>query len=702
MSIPEDYVERVYAGVLGKIIGVYLGRPFEGWSYEQITSLLGEVNYYVHEVLGKPLIVTDDDIAGTFTFLRALQDYGTTRQLTSSQIGETWLNYIIENRTILWWGGLGKSTEHTAYLRLKKGVVAPKSGSIALNGRVVAEQIGAQIFIDGWAMVAPGNPELAVELAGKAARVSHDGEAVYAAQLLAAMEAQAFVENDIEKLLNTGLDFISKDSIIFSVVNDLREWRVAEPDWHKTRAKVAQHYGYNSYPGVCHVVPNHALIHLGLLYGDDDFQKTLMIVNTSGWDTDCNSGNVGCLMGIKNGLEGIDHGPGWRDPVADRLYIPSADGSRGISDATTEAYNIVNLGRGLANLPPIIIKNGARYHFEMPGSVQGFRVESFGESRGTLRIYNVDGHSRLGERSLAFDYQSLAPGKVARASTATFIPQEALEMHQYELVASPKLYLGQEIRAEVEADTSNEHSVVGALFVRYYDHDDQQHLSVGPEVAIEPGERMEIAWTPQSLDQAIIYAVGLQARSAYPTRGKLYLDYLSWEDIPENTFKRPSGTGTMWQRSWVNAVDIWDQLKKESFHLIQNKGIGLLIQGARDWHDYQVAAEITPHLVKSAGIAVNVQGLRRYYALLLCDDQKVRLVKALDGRTILVEKDYLWEPEQSYTMRLRINEGRLQAFVDHQLALSETADEPLLDCGAIALVCEEGYLSCDEVRINPV
>ena len=30
-SLPADYEERVYAGVLGKIIGVYLGRPFEGW-----------------------------------------------------------------------------------------------------------------------------------------------------------------------------------------------------------------------------------------------------------------------------------------------------------------------------------------------------------------------------------------------------------------------------------------------------------------------------------------------------------------------------------------------------------------------------------------------------------------------------------------------------------------------------------------------
>jgi hypothetical protein len=143
MPIPVDYAERVYAGVLGKIIGVYLGRPFEGWTYDRIMQNLGEIEYYVHDRLDMPLIVTDDDISGTFTFLRALPDHGNARDLTPAQIGSTWLNYIIENRTILWWGGRGNSTEHTAYLNLKAGIDAPRSGSIAQNSQVVAEQIGS-------------------------------------------------------------------------------------------------------------------------------------------------------------------------------------------------------------------------------------------------------------------------------------------------------------------------------------------------------------------------------------------------------------------------------------------------------------------------------------------------------------------------------------------------------------------------------
>src|SRR6185369_16191343 len=140
MSFPIDYTEKVYAGILGKIIGVYLGRPFEGWTYDQIMANLGEIKYYVNDRLDLPLrnhqlIVTDDDISGTFTFLRAMPDYGNSMGLTPTQIGQTWLHYIIENRTILWWGGLGNSTEHTAFLRLKDGIPAPRSGSIALNGK---------------------------------------------------------------------------------------------------------------------------------------------------------------------------------------------------------------------------------------------------------------------------------------------------------------------------------------------------------------------------------------------------------------------------------------------------------------------------------------------------------------------------------------------------------------------------------------
>ena len=187
MGLSKAYRDKIYAGVLGKMIGVYLGRPVEGWPYQSIRDRFGEISYYVNQELDLPLIVADDDLSGTFAFFRTMEDNGFPEDLTPEQIGKSWLNYIIENRSILWWGGLGNSTEHTAYLRLKSGIPAPESGSIRQNGPVLAQQIGAQIFMDAYAMMCPGDPERANRLVRACASVSHDGVALDAAGFLGAL-----------------------------------------------------------------------------------------------------------------------------------------------------------------------------------------------------------------------------------------------------------------------------------------------------------------------------------------------------------------------------------------------------------------------------------------------------------------------------------------------------------------------------------
>ena len=225
MKLDKVYEEKVYAGVLGKLIGVYLGRPFEQWTHERILEELGEINYYVNEKLNVPLVVTDDDITGTFTFLRALRENNYDPNITPKQIGQSWLNNLIENKTVLWWGGRGHSAEDTAFQNLKAGIHAPMSGSIETNGEVVAQQIGAQIFIDGWALVSPGDPEKAADLAKKAASVSHDGEAIYGAQMVAAMESLAFIEKDINKIINESKKYIPNTSEIYKVIGELQNIR---------------------------------------------------------------------------------------------------------------------------------------------------------------------------------------------------------------------------------------------------------------------------------------------------------------------------------------------------------------------------------------------------------------------------------------------------------------------------------------------
>jgi ADP-ribosylglycohydrolase len=658
MPLPPDYRDRVYAGVLGKIIGVYLGRPFEQWTHREIEARLGEIRDYVtgHPAIEpdkreNPLVITDDDISGTFTFVRALEDYGA--DVTPAQIGQTWLNYVVEGRSTHWWGGVGVSVEHTVFLHLKDGLRAPETGSAALNGKVLSEQIGAQIFIDGWAMACPGDPERAAELARRAAGVSHDGEAVLAAQVVAALEAQAFVEDDIDALLDGAVALIPRDSVIFRAIDDIRGWHAGEPDWRRTRAWIEERYGYDRYRGICHVVPNHALIVHALLHGGGDFDRSLTIVNTSGWDTDCNSGNVGCLLGIRNGLEGI--APRWRAPVADRMYLSSADGGRAITDAATEAVHIVNAGRALAGEPPWAPADGARFHFALPGSVQGF-----------------EGPIEHADSTLAIR----GPGI---AVTPTFIPPQAIAITGYELQACPALYPGQTVRARIEGASCR-------LLVRVYDGSDQLTTLHGPEG--------ESTWRVPDTGGQPIAQVGIEAS------GPAVLHWLRWDGAPDVTLTRPADGGTMWRRAWVHGVDRFDPHWPEPFRLIQNRGRGLLIQGTREWTDYEVGAAVVPETIAAAGIAARVQGLRRYYALLLGDDGTARLVRELDGTTTLAEaplqrRDYA-EPHE---LELRVTGDRLRASVDGELVLE--ARDGALTGGAVALVCEKGCLTCEAVRIRP-
>ena len=704
MPIPQDYLERVYAGVLGKIIGVYLGRPFEGWTYERIRRELGPIRYYVHQSFSRPLVVTDDDISGTFTFVRALADFANQEKIGAGEIAETWLNYIIENRTILWWGGFGNSTEHTAFLRLRQGTAAPRSGSIELNGKIVAEQIGAQIFIDSWAMVAPGNPALAFDLAGKAASVSHDGEAVLAAQFLAVMEAQAFVEPNIESLFELGLSFLPSESLVVRLVKDLRIWHAECRDWKESRARIEENYGYQKYRGNCHIIPNCAVVLLSLLYGEDDFANALMIANTSGWDTDCNSGNVGCLMGIKNGLRGIDSGPDWRGPVADRLLVSSADGSRSVTDAVREAYELVRIGRALERAAPALPpKNGARFHFELPGSVQGFAIDE--KVPGSVRLANVERGSNLGTRSLSIRFDSMRPNAKVRVGTPTSMtPEEAKDTH-YVLMASPTLFPGQTVRAGVNADARNASSIVCRLYLSVYGPGDRIEIHRGNAITFLPGKTNELVWKIGDLGGATIAKVGVEISTGKLGSGTIFLDYLDWSGVPETTFRRvgeADESERMWFRAWVNAVDHAATQWRNTFHLSQSHGKGLFFIGGSNWRDYAVKSSITARLGTSFGLAVRVRGLRRYYAFVLAANRVARIIRRFGEEVLLGETVFQWEFERSYEMKLEVCGMEITGSVEGKEILRVKDAQPGIDSGGFGYVCEEGLVLSDALSVSSV
>ena len=697
-TLPPDYRERAYAAVLGKLIGVYLGRPFEGWTYQRIMNELGPIEDYVHERLACPLVVTDDDVAGTFTFIRALEDHGARPDIGAREIGETWLNYIVENRAILWWGGNGNSTEHTAWLNLKRGIEAPASGSIAVNGRAVAEQIGAQIFIDGWAIAAPGNPVLAARLAEQAAKVSHDGAAVDAAKLWAAMEAEAFVSRDVERLIDVGLAQIPAASPIATLIADVREWRRKYPDWRDARQAIEAQYGYDKYPGNCHVVPNHALMIMALLYAPDDFSRAQTIVCTSGWDTDCNAGNVGCLMGAMLGLDGLEASHDWRGPIADRMLISSGDGGDAINDAVRVSARLVDMGRKLAGQPlEVAPKNGAPFHFSLPGSVQGFMPT--GEGTGRIIVENA---SFENARALQVRYAGLG-SEAAAVLTPTFAPPEVTRMRTYELMATPLVHSGETVRARVIANPKNNSGVSVALRALVYGANDALFPLEGEPAVLSPGAEKVLAWRLPDTGGQPIQSIGLAIRSdGEATDGTVVLDYLRWDGPPDVRLRRPDAPGDFWRRAWVNAVSVVSTNFPQAFRISQDRGEGMLIHGGRRWTEYRVETTLTVHLAEHAGLGFRVQGLRRFYAVLLVRPDRLRLVRVRDGAVdVLAESSFAWSLETPYAFVVEVVGASIEASVGG-VRLAARDESPLAFAdGGVALIIQGGACSCDSVRVAP-
>ena len=688
--LPSDYEVKVYAGVLGKLIGVYLGRPFEQWSYQAISARWGEIRRYVHQDQNVPLIVTDDDITGTFTFIRALLDHGIRSDLTAREIGQTWLNYIAEGRHILWWGGLGMSAEHTAYLRLAAGTEAPRSGSAELNGPAVAEEIGAQIFIDGWAMVAPGNPDLAVRLAQQAASVSHDGEAIYGALFIAAMESLAFVEQDINRLIDHALTYIPAESRIFRVIGDVRRWHRGEPDWRKARELLVKHHGYECFGTNCPMVSNHGVIILALLYGGGDFDRSMMIVNTCGYDTDCNAANLGCLLGIRNGLDAFQSGYDWRGPVNDRMFLPTAAGHQGVCDAATVALELVNVGRAFAQEAPLKFKEGARYFFTFPGSTHGFASSDLCPRENRLKT---------GDKVLILE--ASFDGRRCDAEVPTFLPRDALKMPGYAISATPSLYAGNRIKARVIADSGNASAVGARLFVRAYAHGREDLvLHESDRTEIFPGKDAILEWIAPDTDGWPVASVGVQLDGGAGSR--LHLDWLTWDGTPSMTFSTPppGASRDVWERMFVGSMEHchWDW--NAPFQLIQNRGRGVLHTGAREWRDYRIEARLKPWVAREFALVGRVQGLTRYYGFFFKPGNQMALVRMCHEETVLASGDLAWQWGQAHDVAFELKGNVLIGFVDGRKVIEAQDPESRLEGGGIGFVVSEGRVESGPLRIQ--
>lgn len=692
--LPADYRDRVYAGWLGKCIGVHLGGPLEGWSYQAIRDNLGEVESYLQPP-GK-VFKPDDDLVMPLIMMRVFEESADPLQVTAEEIGNTWLNYLSREGGAIWRGGYGVSSEHTAYLNLLAGIPAPLSGSARLNGVTVSEQIGGQIFSDIWGLLHPNSPQAAADLSEKAASISHDGEGINGARFVAAMVSAAFGTADPAALIQAGLEVIPAESEYARVTHAIWSWHRRHPEnWRSARDYIEREWSYDRYPGIVPIIPNAAIIVLAMLYGEGDFSRAIQIANMSGNDTDCNVGNVGSVMGVAVGLEGIP--AFWREPLNDAIVSAGVIGTRNIADIANTADYLYRVGCRLAG------KRAAaeplpRLHFDYPGSTHNIlttrvrcRVAMIQQStersfcgRGSLRVA-IDRLNRKGELVLY---------------TRTHYHVDELSSNHYEASFSPSIYPGQRLSAQLFLPAGSPETLHASLFVRDRIRD-AGHQAPGTQ--LQAGRWNPIVLDIPVMDDLVISDVGLVIRSLAedPWSGLVYLDAVDWGGAPDYGLKLgsllPNGKT---HAGWTTGCGYW-RVEDGAYcasGIDQNESY----TGDVTWADYRVTAALQPVLGGQHGVALRVGGMLSGYVLGFDGPGRVSIRKKVRGRSQeLAAAPFDWDLNSDYSVTASAAAGCLSLAIDGKMLLEVRDSEQAYLCGQIGLVngpgCSTRFLQL-EVR----
>ncbi|MGD8239542.1 MAG: ADP-ribosylglycohydrolase family protein [Armatimonadota bacterium] len=288
----SEYVDKMKAGWIGQMVGVGWGGPTE-------FKVKGAIMEPDRMPTWRPEMVNQfrqDDIYVEMTFLQTLDKYGLDAPIRQAGIDFANSGYN------LW------HANRAGRDNLRKGIAPPDSGHPRFNGH--ADDIDYQIEADYSGLIAPGMPNLAIELGEKFGRLMNYGDGMYAGQFVGGLYAEAFFESDMVRITEAALKCIPAESQYAEMVRDMLAWYEQNPDdWQKTWQWLEDKYhkdpaythGKCSRPGGDNAFSidaklNGAYIIMGLLYGKGDPDQTIIISTRCGQDSDCNPSNAGGVL----------------------------------------------------------------------------------------------------------------------------------------------------------------------------------------------------------------------------------------------------------------------------------------------------------------------------------------------------------------------------------------------------------------------
>lgn len=341
--------DKVLGAWLGRCSGCLLGKPVEGWRSPRMWGYLKDLNryplkdYFISDVpqeIAEKYNINerrsfidqvdhmpeDDDTNYTVTGLAIIKRSG--MDFTPRDVANFWLGSIPVFHTY--------TAERIAYRNFCMSVFPPRSASFRNPNR---EWIGAQIRADFFGYVAMGHPELAAELAWRDSSISHVKNGIYGEMWVAAMLAAAAVENDIKKIIQTGLSEIPAKSRLSEAIHEVMGWYDQGVDFEDAISRIHSRWDENKGHHWCHTISNAQIVALGLLWGEYDFEKSICRAVQACFDTDCNGATVGSIVGMVLGAKNLPEK--WIKPLNNTLDTGIAGYNRvKIDEVAKEGYEM--------------------------------------------------------------------------------------------------------------------------------------------------------------------------------------------------------------------------------------------------------------------------------------------------------------------------------------------------------------------------
>lgn len=288
-----DYYDKVLGGWIGKCIGGTIGDRFEGnknfIEIERNTMFPNQVP-------------PNDDLDLQVLWLKVIEEKGAA--LTSNDIADAWME-----------GCWYPFNEYGIFRRnYAIDIKPPMSGKF--NNQFWETGMGCPIRSEIWGYSFPGAPDLAAHYAKLDGVTDHTEQSVGAEQMFSAMASMAFFVDDWRELAHRYMHFLPAGSPIERLTREAFRAYDEGLSLRDARERILLLAGN---PEACDSQINVPFTFLGLLYGGNDLEETMVAALRCGYDTDCTMATAGAFLGQILGASRIPQN--LKDHIGDELVM---------------------------------------------------------------------------------------------------------------------------------------------------------------------------------------------------------------------------------------------------------------------------------------------------------------------------------------------------------------------------------------------